>query len=212
MLCHRNCGLDATYLNYKKLPCCNKSASQCPIVKQKIGLKTSAALKGRQLSTERKLIQSQSLKEQWDTGKRAVTEKTIEHARQLHTYRDRSSWNKGLKNSQIPWNKGIKKQEPPEILAREDVAYSDFRKYRNRVSVRTRKCYEQHKVELNPNNLPMGKCGVTGAHQIDHIISVRLGFEQGIPIEQISSKENLQIITWEENIKKYDGKQKRKSN
>jgi 5-methylcytosine-specific restriction endonuclease McrA len=204
--------LEASYFNYKKLPCCDKRASQCPVIKKKIGAKISAALKGRKLSEERKLLQSRVLKEQWNTGKRKISERTIEHAKQLHTYRDGSSWNKGLKNSQVPWNKGLKKQESPEILSRDDIAYSDFRKYRNRVSTRTKKIYEQHKKEINPTNLLIGKCGVTGAHQIDHIISVRVGFEQGIPIEKISSKENLQIITWEENIKKYDGKGKRKSN
>ncbi len=107
-------------------------------------------------------------------------------------------------------NKGKKKEESLEIISRQDPVYSNFRKYRNRISVRTRKTYEEFREEINPLNLLLGKCGIDGAHQIDHKISVRLGFEQGLSIEEISSKENLQILPWLENIKKYDGKGLRK--
>jgi hypothetical protein len=107
-------------------------------------------------------------------------------------------------------NKGIRKQESLEIISRNDPVYSNFRKYRNRVAVRTRKTYEQFKEEINPSNFTLGKCGIDGAYQIDHITTVRIGFEQGIAVEEISSKENLQIIPWLDNIKKYDGKGNRK--
>jgi len=105
-------------------------------------------------------------------------------------------------------NKGKKKQESLEIISRDDPVYSNFRKYRNRVSVRTKKIYEQFKGEINPNNFPLGKCGTDNAYQIDHILSVRQGFEQGISIEDISAKENLQMLPWLDNVKKYDGKNK----
>ena len=111
---------------------------------------------------------------------------------------------------QIPWNKGLKKQESLEILSRDDEAYSNFQKYRNRIAVRTKKTYMEFKEDINPENLMLGKCGIPGAYQIDHIISVRVGFEQNISIEYMSSRENLQILPWLENIKKYDGKRLRK--
>jgi len=142
-----------------------------------------------------------------------------------------TSWNSGLtaetdnrildyslKQKNIPCparshpnkNKGKKKQESLEIISRDDPVYSNFRKYRNRVAVRTRKTYELFKNEINPNNHPLGKCGIDGAYQLDHIITVRLGFEQGLLIEDISAKDNLQVIPWLENVKKYDGKGLRK--
>jgi hypothetical protein len=107
-------------------------------------------------------------------------------------------------------NKGLKKQESLEILSRDDPAYSNFRKYRNRIAARTKRTYREFMEEINPLNLMLGKCGIDGAHQIDHIISVRIGFEQNISIEIMSAKENLQILTWQDNIKKYDGKGLRK--
>ena len=202
MLCHRGCGLKATYTNYKKLPCCYKHQSKCPAVKSKIGAKNSLALQGKKLTEEHKAKISSGLKK----SARVYSEHTIETKQKISKSKKGSiPWNKGLTGVQSAWNKGLKKQEPLEILSREDEAYRDFKKYRNRVSVRTRKTYEIFKEEINPNNYVLGKAGVVGAYQIDHIVSVREGFEKNIPIETISSKDNLQIIPWLENVKKYDG-------
>jgi hypothetical protein len=213
MLCHRGCGIEGTYLNYRGLPCCDKSAQKCPVVRKKIGDASGETRRKTPClrSEEHKIEQAKRIKKQWDDGKRTVTDNLISHAKNLHTFRD-AAWNKGVKTGQIPWNKGLKKQESLEILAREDPAYSNFKKYRNRVAVRTRKTYEQYVSEINPNDLPIGKCGIEGAHQVDHIITVREGFERGIAIEEISAKENLQVIPWLENIQKYDGKGLRKIN
>jgi len=210
MLCHRGCGLIAVYTNSRKKPCCNKAWQQCPTVKAKIGQANSVALKGHKQSEETKQKRANSLRGH------VVTEETIEKIRQgnikSHKEHPRVPWNKGKKGSQVAWNKGLKKQESLEIISRESEEYSNFRKYRNRVSVRTRKTYEQFKDEINPNNLPIGKCGVVGAHQVDHIITVRQGFEAGMLIEIISAKENLQMLPWLENALKYDGKNLRKTN
>jgi hypothetical protein len=57
----------------------------------------------------------------------------------------------------------------------------------------------------------ISKAGIDGAHHIDHIVSVREGFEKSIPVEDIADPTNLQVITWLDNIRKYDGKGKRKN-
>lgn len=217
MLCHRGCGLLSAYTNYKGLPCCAKSASKCPDVKRKIGEKNSVVLTGKKLTEEHKSKISRGLEERFVDEK---TRKQIsESVKKYWINRPRVPWNKGLTKDDprvaayANKQKGTKrKTESEEIMSRDSIVYSNFKKYRNRISVRTRKTYKEFKKEINPNNLPIGKCGVIGAYQIDHIISVRLGFEQGLSIEKMSSKENLQLISWEENIKKYDGKGKRKSN
>ena len=54
-----------------------------------------------------------------------------------------------------------------------------------------------------PNNDKRGRCGVDGAYQLDHIISINEGWEKNIPAEEIGSMDNLQILTWEENRKKW---------
>lgn len=217
MLCHRGCGLASTYMNYKGLSCCAKSASKCPVIKKKIGKKNSVALTGKKLTEEHKFNISEGLKEH--SVNDDIRQKIKTSVKEYWSNRIREPWNKGLTKddprvaSYANTQRGTKrKKESEEILSKNDIVYSDFKKYRNRISVKTRKTYKTYQNELNPNNLPIGKCGVIGAYQIDHIISVRLGFEQGLSIEQMSSKENLQLISWEENIKKYDGKGNRKSN
>ncbi|QLA10573.1 hypothetical protein TH2_005 [Shewanella phage Thanatos-2] len=48
----------------------------------------------------------------------------------------------------------------------------------------------------------IGLCGVEGAYQLDHKVSVRYGFYHMIPEEIIGGINNLEIITWEANRKK----------
>ena len=216
MLCHRGCGIPATYTNYKRLGCCSKITQQCPVVKKKIGSKTSVALKGRKATPAQLERLSKGR-----TGRKPSSE-TIEKIRQSNII------TKGNQEI-VPWNKGLtkddprvekyaakqrgtkRKTEPLAILSRTDPVYSNFEKYRNRVAVRTKKTYEKYKDEINPKNLMLGKCGIDGAHQIDHIVTVREGFEKGLSIEVISAKENLQILPWLENVQKYDGKGTRKN-
>jgi hypothetical protein len=44
--------------------------------------------------------------------------------------------------------------------------------------------------------------GEDGAYTLDHIVSLKKGFKEGIPAEQIGHIENLQMLPWEENITK----------
>ena len=93
-----------------------------------------------------------------------------------------------------------------DILERDDPIYRNFKQYRNRVTVRSNKTYELFEAQINPTGHTRGKSGTTNAYQLDHIISVKQGFEQGISIEKMSSKENLQMLPWLENNQKYSGK------
>ena len=45
-------------------------------------------------------------------------------------------------------------------------------------------------------------CGVEGGWQLDHIISIKYGFENNIDPVIISSIENLQMLPWLDNVKK----------
>jgi hypothetical protein len=216
MLCKLGCGLLGLFQRKNGFYYCSNHNSKCPALRKKVGEKQSVwrsgktyeeiygvdadkirslrgeKLKGRQISDEQK-------------------KKISDSNKKTKALKPSIPWNKGLKGSQVPWNKGLKKAESLEILERNDPIYSDFKKYRNRVAVRTRKTYKLHESIINPNNLKLGKCGVDGAHQIDHIITVRQGFEQGHSVEMIASLENLRVIPWLENIQKYDGKGLRKN-
>lgn len=52
--------------------------------------------------------------------------------------------------------------------------------------------------------MPRVRCGVDGAYQLDHIISIKRGFEEGIPASTISHISNLQFISWKANRSKSD--------
>ena len=78
----------------------------------------------------------------------------------------------------------------------------EYRKYCNRVHVLSRKIYEQFKHEINPNNYPRGLAGEAGVYHLDHIISIRYGFDNNLLPEEVARKENLQMLPWKENISK----------
>lgn len=80
-----------------------------------------------------------------------------------------------------------------------------FATYRYRVQRLTEQNYATYIDEINPNNLPRTLCGVDGGYQLDHIISIKSGFAQNLPIETIASKDNLQMLPWKENREKWHG-------
>jgi len=48
-----------------------------------------------------------------------------------------------------------------------------------------------------------GRNGVDGAYQIDHIVSINEGWKSNTPAKKIGNMTNLQMITWEENRRKW---------
>ena len=72
-----------------------------------------------------------------------------------------------------------------------------FKIYRHQVTKFTKKVL--HLVE-GYDKSKHGRCGVKGAHQIDHIVTVEYGFLNGIAPEQIATPKNLRFIPWEENL------------
>ena len=207
MLCHRGCGLISNYINYKGLGCCSKITQHCPIVKQKIGKKNSIALKGKKLTKEHKNKISNGL-----TGhivNKTSREKSSKSNKEYWRLNPRTPWNKGLTKEDIRVasyankQKGTTRAARIKLIPSDDPIYNNHKKYRNRIAVRTVLIYEEYKDKINPNNLPLGKAGVSGAYQVDHIMSVKEGFTYSVPIELIASVDNLRVIPWQENITKY---------
>ena len=75
------------------------------------------------------------------------------------------------------------------------------------------KTYKQYKANVTriTNQQPIqqlenfnkrGVNGQTGAYTLDHIISIKKGFIENTPPEQIGHINNLQMLPWEENITK----------
>ena len=74
---------------------------------------------------------------------------------------------------------------------------SDYQAYHNRVRVLT----ERVRFSIpNYDESKRGKCGVSGAHQIDHIKSILDCWYEGLAAEQAASLNNLRFIPWKENL------------
>lgn len=207
LLCHRGCGLEGTYINYKKLPCCAKSASSCPTIKKKIGDASGETRRKNPVkrTDEQKQQQSNVLKKQWADGKRGKEEtvrKIIEGNKKFFKENKRIPWNKGKTGVQAPWNKGKTGYSMPPRRKISDADYKNYQKYKRAVYTSSRKTYKLHESDLNPNKLKLGRCGTDGAHQIDHKIPISIGYEMKIPIHVMSDIENLQLMPWKENLKK----------
>lgn len=78
----------------------------------------------------------------------------------------------------------------------------EYKRYCNRVHKLSKKIYEQFKHEINPNNYPRGLAGEQGVYHLDHIVSIRYGFDNNLLPEEVARKENLQMLPWKENISK----------
>jgi hypothetical protein len=111
-----------------------------------------------------------------------------------------------------PWNKGKKigpRSEETKIkmsqTCKEKRGYdiSEFRKFRGKVNYLTEQIYNENKDIINPDDLPRSVAGVNGGYQIDHIQSVKECFDKGISAEYCSRIENLQMLPWQENRKKW---------
>jgi hypothetical protein len=61
----------------------------------------------------------------------------------------------------------------------------------------------KHPLETLTNWDKRGRCGVEGAYQLDHIVSINEGWNGGIPAEEIAKWENLRMIPWKENRSKW---------
>jgi len=78
----------------------------------------------------------------------------------------------------------------------------EYKRYCNRVHKLSKKIYEQFKHEINPNDYPRGLAGEYGVYHLDHIVSIRYGFDNNLLPEKVARKENLQMLPWKENISK----------
>lgn len=207
MLCHRGCGLEATFTNKAGLWCCYKSATKCPVVKQKIGTNSGASRRGKSYdelhgSNAEAMRKKRSEKL---TGRPVNESSRIKSSiankkhRELHP---RDPWNKGKIGVQVPWNKGKTGYSMPPRRKISEQDYKDYQRYKRAVYSASRKVYNQNVDLLNPNRLSLGRSGTPGAHQIDHKVPISVGYQLKIPVTVMSTVENLQLMPWKDNLRK----------
>lgn len=112
----------------------------------------------------------------------------------------------GFTNAQIAQCLKIKPRTVSFLLGKAGLkrqyATGEYNKYKRKVRFLTEKTYRKNKNSLNPKDLPRTICGVKDGYQLDHKTGVADCFLQGISAEDCSHVSNLQLIKWEENLKK----------
>lgn len=77
-----------------------------------------------------------------------------------------------------------------------------YTKYARKVRKLSELNYVKFHNLINPYNWPRTLCGVDGGYQLDHKISIKECWNKGLPPEEAAKPENLQMITWQENLNK----------
>lgn len=83
-----------------------------------------------------------------------------------------------------------------------DVARTAFQLYKRRVERLTVTTYKRNQRKINPLNLTRKPAGSKDGYHLDHIISIKMGFLNNIPVEVIASVDNLQMLPWRDNVRK----------
>jgi len=79
-----------------------------------------------------------------------------------------------------------------------DEEIENFKKYSKYVRALTAKTYRQYEKLINPNNLEISK----KKYHLDHKYSISEGFKNNVSPFILSSKENLEVVPWKENLSK----------
>lgn len=79
----------------------------------------------------------------------------------------------------------------------------EFKLYSDEVRRLSERSYKTYRGLINPNEHPRTVCGVEGGYQLDHVVSVKEGFERKIPAHVIAHVNNLQMLPWKKNRDKW---------
>jgi hypothetical protein len=77
--------------------------------------------------------------------------------------------------------------------------------YGNRVRRLSHANLRRYPEILNPNGYKVGGSGVSGAYQLDHIVSISTCWEYEVPEVSASDLRNLQVIPWLVNLSRGSG-------
>jgi hypothetical protein len=76
---------------------------------------------------------------------------------------------------------------------------TEWQQYKFTVKKLTSKTYKEFKHLINPSDLPLGVCD----YQLDHIYSIRAGFENKVPADWLAHCANLRMLWHTENKSKH---------
>lgn len=79
-----------------------------------------------------------------------------------------------------------------------------FLKYARKVRSLTENVYKNNIDLINPQGYKRTLCGVENGWQLDHMMSIKTGFNNNVPATEIASVDNLQMLPWRLNRTKGD--------
>ncbi len=84
-------------------------------------------------------------------------------------------------------------------LLQEEMQYADTVRRLSRANLR------RYPAIVNPHGRKLGRSGVAGAYQLDHIVPVSVCWQYRVPEENASSLRNLQVVPWFVNLSRGSG-------
>lgn len=191
------CNSELTYKNKKTFDRAVKSNSVCK--------SCSLKLKPRGWMLKDKRNSEKSAKSRTGLKKSKETRQKISasHMGKKMIYKNRDEFRKKISNTlkgrSVTWgdkiSKSLKKYHNKNRNKIDETNKIEYYKVVRRITRR-------QPIHLLKNYDKRGRAGTKGAYHLDHIISKKYGFDNGIPPESIGHISNLRYITWEENIKK----------
>ena len=89
--------------------------------------------------------------------------------------------------------------EAQQRLFEEEMQYADTVRRLSRANLR------RYTEIVNPHGYKLGRSGVAGAYQLDHIVPVSVCWKYRVPEENASSPRNLQVVPWFVNLSRGSG-------
>lgn len=118
-----------------------------------------------------------------------------------------TAWNKGVPGAGKRLSDSLTFEQRMKGIAKRN-GYETYEEYRDslpawrRYKVDVWRVTKNQPLHLLENYEKRGVNGEQGAYTLDHIVSLKKGFKQGIPPEEIGDLSNLTMLPWEENITK----------
>jgi hypothetical protein len=177
------------------------ATNRCIMISEETRRKMSESAKKR---VARGVLPNNKGKTPWNKGKTADEDPRIAAYAEKQTgqkregnYVSSTHW-KGEGN---PWY-GKPRNGPLHPCYQEHRHSREYWDFYNKVVWATEKTYVDHKEDINPDNHPRTLAGVDGGYQLDHIVSIDYGWKNKMTVEELSCKENLQMLSWQDNRNK----------
>jgi 5-methylcytosine-specific restriction endonuclease McrA len=152
--------------------------------------------KNRSHELQKKVDQQAALERRMQT---CLEKYGVNHVMHVEEIKEKNQeWKKDPDKMQIAIEKTLETKRNNGSIASEEDAKT-LKSYKGKAYGLSHKYYKENYPELY---VKLGRCGVDGALQIDHIVPLTECYRLGLSPEEASHPSNLQILHWKENLRK----------